>query len=234
MFGAILIYWLMLCNAFMQLYTAFGTQFDSHSNQPPEVTLILSEDIRTVTPGQQLTYSVAVSDHEDGSSKYLEIPGNQVYVEVRHFIDKSAVDRPNGENIALMTIKEANCFDCHQWKADLVGPAMNKIIAAYRPNTSGQLVSSLIQGSVGKWGEEMMPAQGVSSDQAQEIVTWLLGSQPKSIVNIFRGLDGLFVANSNIEKGYYLLTASYRDKGTGAEMSNRLTGYYSILLTIDD
>ncbi len=204
-------------------------------NQSPVVKLILAENVDTVAPGQQISFTVSVMDPEDGSSDYQEIPTNEVFVEIRHFkyntikeISKYEYNPSSG----LSNIKAVGCFDCHQWKNDLVGPSFSKIKQSSQQKAINGLIGSLLQGSAGNWGNEMMPAQDIPETKAREIITWLVGEKSNNLVEISRGFDGLFTAETSIQEGHYLLTASYRDHGVGAERSDRKTGYHSVSLTI--
>jgi cytochrome c551/c552 len=202
-------------------------------NLPPKVTMNLSGTDHSVKPGQQVVYSIEVTDVEDGSTKYQEIPHNEVFVEIRYFPDQLQPSGFTEDAPGLVYLKESACFNCHQWTTQLVGPAFTDIVSQYRSNQSGQLVSSILRGSIGKWGNEMMPSQPLSADETNEIVAWLMNVDINLIFLINQGLDGFFVADENVRQGYYIVTASYRDHGTGESKTNRLTGYHSIVLTVE-
>jgi len=220
------------------LFTSFlwATHFGSDPiNHPPKVTLSLAGNIVSVAPGQQVIFTVSVSDPEDGSSDYQEIPIHEVFIKikyVKHLFNNDIKNYNYNFSPGFINIKEARCFDCHQWKTDLVGPSFDKIKTANQQKAANKLVNSILQGSVGNWGNEMMPAQEIPETKAREIIDWLLGEDSNSIVEISRGLEGLFLADPAIQQGHYLLVASYRDRGVGEEMSDRKTGYHSIALTI--
>lgn len=207
-------------------------------NQPPMVSIISPEPNGVVKPGQQLTYSIEVSDAEDGSTKYQEIPFREVFMEIRHFNMEPPLTENFGNspenNPGLFLIREGACFDCHQWKTELVGPAFSSIALKYRTEDTGQLVTGIIKGSVNKWGNEQMPAQDFSPEQTKMMVEWLLENGKEPGLEIQQGLSGLFRANPDEKQGYYLLTASYRDHGIGKTMENRLMGIDSVVLTIDN
>jgi cytochrome c551/c552 len=207
------------------------------NNQPPSVNLTLAGKVKSVKPGQQVPFLVSVTDPEDGSSDYQEIAIDEVFVEIRYIdqlINNGIGNKMYDPDLGIIYIKEQRCFDCHQWKTDLVGPAFGKIKQAYDPSETQELINAILNGSVGRWGNEMMPAQDIPLPQAQQIVSWLLGKDPDNMVEIIRGLDGLFVADFQFNHGYYLLTASYRDHGVGEEMSHRKTGYHHVVLEITD
>jgi cytochrome c551/c552 len=207
----------------------------SLQNLPPKVTMNLSGVNRSIKPGQQVVYSIEVSDAEDGSTRYQEISPTEVFVEVRYYQSQPDTlhygfpeDMPG-----LIYLKEAACFNCHQWKTQLVGPAFVDIISKYHSNHPEQLVFSILQGSIGKWGDEMMPSQPLSEHQAQDIVSWLMNANKNHSYAIQQGTEGFFTTDQNLKQGYYLVTASYRDHGTGESKVNRLTGYHRMVLTVE-
>lgn len=67
---------------------------------------------------------------------------------------------------------EKGCMGCHSIDTHLVGPAFKDVAQKY--SASSEFVSSILQGSEGKWGEVPMPIQGVSQEEAHKLAEWVM------------------------------------------------------------
>lgn len=73
--------------------------------------------------------------------------------------------------------RKNDCLGCHAVAAKLVGPAYKDVAAKYagQADAQAQLVQSIRNGSVGKWGELPMPSHPKLSDaDANKLAAWIL------------------------------------------------------------
>lgn len=76
--------------------------------------------------------------------------------------------------------RKNDCLGCHAVATKLVGPAYKDVAAKYagQPDAQAQLVQSIRNGSVGKWGDLPMPAHSkLSEADAKKLAAWVLGSK---------------------------------------------------------
>jgi len=82
---------------------------------------------------------------------------------------------PGFANEALA--RKNDCLGCHAVSTKLVGPAYKEVAARYagQADAQDQLVQSIRNGSVGKWGELPMPAHPkLSEADAHKLAAWIL------------------------------------------------------------
>lgn len=82
------------------------------------------------------------------------------------FDDKAMID--------LATKK--GCMACHQIDNKLIGPAWREVSNKYTEKDIPTLLNSVLNGSVGKWGNVPMTAnKGIVSEQeAEQLVRWII------------------------------------------------------------
>ena len=98
------------------------------------------------------------------------------------FLHKTAVVVGIGLLAAQAQANEAlarknDCLGCHAVATKLVGPAYKDVAAKYagQPDAQANLVQSIRNGSVGKWGELPMPAHPKLSEvDAKKLAAWVL------------------------------------------------------------
>ena len=75
------------------------------------------------------------------------------------------------------------CSNCHAADYARVGPAMKDIAAAFAkptPADFARLRTSVLQGSTGKWGDAIMPAQKqVRPEEVDAILRTILSAKPQ-------------------------------------------------------
>lgn len=89
-----------------------------------------------------------------------------------------------GEDM-LQLANQKGCLACHQIDKKVVGPAWLDISKKYTEKDIPQLVNSVLNGSMGKWGQVPMPANKgiVTEEEAKKLVTWIISlknQQPKT------------------------------------------------------
>ncbi len=73
-------------------------------------------------------------------------------------------------------IQKYACLACHGMDSKVVGPSFKEIGARYkdRADTVNYLSGKIRGGGQGVWGSIPMPAQGLSSAEADQLATWLM------------------------------------------------------------
>ena len=167
------------------------------------------------TPGQPLTYKLAVKDFEDGeSATKADLMSPRVVLETRWLKnagDKAFVDP------GLSLMKQSDCFNCHQVEQRLVGPSYLEVAERYR-GAQGALEASVLRvrnGSSGVWGPiPMLAHQQHTSDEIALMVSWVFGlERGKTTETGKRGLAGEVSAPKDGGLKIGLLEASYTDAG---------------------
>ena len=77
---------------------------------------------------------------------------------------------------AIQLAKDKGCFSCHDVSVKKVGPAYKEVAKKYADQDVAveQLVKSITEGSMGKWGTIPMTKQDVTKDQAKILAEWIL------------------------------------------------------------
>lgn len=72
--------------------------------------------------------------------------------------------------------KSKGCLNCHGIENKIVGPAYKDVAKKYQgQNVTDQLADKVMKGGGGVWGGMAMPPNAVTSDEAKQLVTWVLG-----------------------------------------------------------
>src|ERR1700761_2346797 len=135
--------------------------FKPQENNPPVVKIISPQNNSTFDNNAPITYKITVSDKEDGDSKFDEINGKEVLLEVRRVTKSKPASSKSGQSDpGLAVIMTSNCINCHNFNSKSIGPSfyeINKKYPATKANTD-TLVKRIREGSSGIWGgKEKMP-----------------------------------------------------------------------------
>lgn len=183
----------------------------------------------------QVHYVISVSDKEDGDSKYDEINGKEILLEVRYVRDEAGVqailkkgvkDDPRG----LAMLRANNCFNCHGFDGVGIGPSFLEVSKRYPYSVTNvaQVAKRVREGSSGVWGKVSMPTHPeLHKEEAEEVVRWILQNAGRRDVSYYVGGEGLFKVKGFEglkRKGAYVLTASYLDHGVKEGVGKRLKG----------
>jgi cytochrome c len=201
----------------------------------PQVKLSIPDEKKIYTWNEQVRYSISVSDQKDGESKYGEIPSQECLLTLVYLPDgkEEAIKKTTGEKEekGLSLIKKSTCFGCHAHKTRMAGPSFQEISKRYEANekTIENLSNHILNGSVGVWGNQQMPAHpDFTEEQCRQIANYILEIGDYPYRWIYSGLEGSFriLDKPEIDRnGVYVLTASYTST-SGAE------GRHSIVLNI--
>ena len=201
-----------------------GLTLQQKQNNPPDVKLSLGEKTKFLRWKSLVTYSISVSDVEDGKSEYNEIPSNEVLLEVRFFSDSSLARKVVSSKAANQDVPlqmgKALCFSCHGVKTKVIGPSFEQIAKRYKGISSAEdsLSGRIIRGSTGIWSEVKMPPHpDLTKEEVLKIVRWILQNGDDPDLNYFAGLQGAFRTKERPadaeHSGAYMLTATYADHG---------------------
>jgi cytochrome c len=76
--------------------------------------------------------------------------------------------------------KSKNCVACHSVERKMIGPSYKAVAERYGKDESAIKVLSekVVKGGGGNWGQMPMPPQpGVSPEEAEALVNWILSQQ---------------------------------------------------------
>ncbi|WP_426668922.1 c-type cytochrome [Mucilaginibacter sp. McL0603] len=191
--------------------------FKPQENNPPVVKIISPQNNSTFDSNVPVTYKIAVSDKEDGDSKFDELNAKEVLLEVRRITkSKPASNKVVPSDPGLTVIMTSNCINCHNFNSKSIGPSLYEINKRYpvtKANTD-TLIKRIREGSSGLWGgKEKMPTHHeLTVVEIKNAVQWILKNAADPNVSYYTGLEGFFRISS-ANKGAYILTASYTDHG---------------------
>ncbi len=82
-------------------------------------------------------------------------------------------NRPAMETDARYALaQEKGCLACHSIEMQLVGPAYKEVAARY--SSPDLIIPSILSGSSGKWGQNVMPKNNVTEKEAGILAEWIL------------------------------------------------------------
>ena len=84
---------------------------------------------------------------------------------------------------AHATLEGANCMRCHGIDRKFVGPSFLQVSEKYRAQSDAQayIASKIREGSVGVWGNTIMPRHPqVTQEQAESMAMWILSIPSKN------------------------------------------------------
>lgn len=209
-------------------------------NGMPKISLQLKPGQKTFSPGSVFSYAITVEDKEDGSSKYEEIAGTEVFLEMKYLPDsgmlKKFLAQQKSDAPVLLLLKKGTCFNCHSLRNKLAGPSFTEVFNKYRkkPMVTDYLAGKIINGSKGVWGDsQLMPShQEITAEQGKSIAAWILKQAADPSYDLQTGLDGKFKPPAVPlpgPKSMYVLIPSYLDHGVNG--GNALEGRQVVTLS---
>jgi cytochrome c len=95
----------------------------------------------------------------------------------------------------------------------------------------------MIEGSKGVWGDEPMPPHpNLEPEMATKMIRWILEIGSLTNYSFYSGTEGTFKTikrNDGENKGLYVLTASYKDRGIEGIPDSRKEGQHTVMLLIN-
>ncbi|MGD1889954.1 MAG: PQQ-dependent sugar dehydrogenase [Cyclobacteriaceae bacterium] len=186
-------------------------------NQPPSVDIQLTSNQTFYWDNAPIEYKVVVEDQEDGDLQSGSIDPQSVSFAF-NFIPGAATGGDDDLGHKMVTdgyslIENSGCKACHAFEKQSVGPAYNAVAERYERSdeVTTMLVSKILQGGMGNWGDRAMPAQAVSQEEAETIVDYILSIDEASSLP----LQGSFMADQHMVtgSGTYELIVKYKDQG---------------------
>lgn len=226
----------VLCFVGLALFINGSTKRQA-ANSPPVVQLTEPVNDKTYERDKMVRYVVTVSDKEDGESAFEEIPSAKIFLEIRFFpasLDSGKL-RHAADEPGLARIKKSDCFTCHQFKTQLIGPSFKAIAERYanNRNAAALVTSSILRGSQDAWGKAIMPAHPeITEHEAREIAAWILKTGTDDTLDYVVGKEGAFrlTLPPNARTGFFLLKATYTDSGLRGQPDRSATGYDAVVI----
>ncbi|MEM9328686.1 MAG: PQQ-dependent sugar dehydrogenase, partial [Bacteroidota bacterium] len=196
-------------------------------NELPVVDIRFAGNTQFFWGGGDFDYEVTVSDGEDGSigqgidpsavtfsADYLArghdvtevLQGHEANIEASaHLVGKALVEG-------------SDCMACHQINSISVGPSYTMIAERYAGDESALegLISNVIGGSTGVWGDLVMsPHPQLSRQDTEKMMRYILSFSDESSDTGLptRGAFALDQHKSGEKEGTYIFIASYTDRG---------------------
>jgi cytochrome c len=192
-------------------------------NEPPKVAIDILSNKSFYFDRSKIKYEIAVKDNEDGSLGKGVDPSD-VFFSFDYLKD--------GKDLALLTsndqmtrnvntlrgkmaIADSDCKTCHSLTGKSIGPSYSMIAARYTSLDIETLAKKVIAGGNGHWGNNLMAAHPQHSEhEAAEMVRYILSLSDSTRKRL--PLKGSLDAREHLTtatEGYYILRASYKDKG---------------------
>lgn len=185
-------------------------------NEAPKVEIDWKANKSFYFGPESVSYQVNVSDLEDGeidlsrvnfSIDYLE--GGYDLIQIGHQQEQI---HP-GESY----ITQAGCKACHAIEKESVGPNYTEVSKKYLNQADAKtfLAGKIINGGGGVWGERVMPGHPqLEADQVDKMVDFILSiANPNAGGSALPLLGQFKLDKTQNQEGYYLIQASYEDKG---------------------
>ena len=93
----------------------------------------------------------------------------------------AAADEPIRDATGEKLAAKYNCRPCHSlFDSSLQGPSYRDIAKKYSsdPNARDELSASILNGSSGAWGSNVMPSTAIAQDDLKMLVEWILAQFP--------------------------------------------------------
>lgn len=197
-------------------------------NEPPEITIEVDGNSVFYWGNERLSYSVSVSDEEDGSTRAGSINPSEVII-TEDFIedgyDMTEVAQghqlPSPVVIGKNLMEGMDCKSCHKIDMASAGPSYTAVAARYSddPQAIEYLSEKIINGGGGVWGDQAMAAHpDLKPTEAANIVRYILSLENMDLGESTGAVSLNGVLETNLHdpdnrNALYLITASYTDKG---------------------
>lgn len=193
-------------------------------NDPPRLTFEIDPDEYTYWDHKKVNYKVIVTDKQDGSTADGTIKPEDVKVTLNYIpqgkdlIKATLGHQKNTTPEGRKIIDASDCKACHATNEKVNGPSYIDIAQKYSKKDKGYLVSKVIKGGNGVWGETMMSAHPqLKIEDVEKIIDYILSLKAdKDTSEIELPIEGNIEFQDHIGKksdGVYVLMGSYLDKG---------------------
>ncbi|MEM1123967.1 MAG: c-type cytochrome, partial [Bacteroidota bacterium] len=193
-------------------------------NTAPKLEVELADNGGIFYTGKTIDYQIKVSDQEDGSTTAKTINPDDVKVTLNYLPEGQDMvvaaigHQQSTEPIGLQLINGSDCKACHAANEKVAGPSYVDIAKKYGKKDKNQIISRIIKGSSGIWGEKMMSAHPqLAVEDVDKMVSYILSLDPdKENFEKDLPLSGTITFEDHQQTksdGIYVLMASYLDKG---------------------
>lgn len=221
--------------------------FELHAgNEPPVVNIEITEGNKSFFfPNTNISYSISVSDKEDGSLADKTVKADEIAVNFDYVPEgfdpiqiaqnHRATDEWTSFSRGAYLIGQSDCKSCHIKDKKSVGPSYLDVAQKYGKAGAAEqdrVAKKIISGGSGVWGDHAMSAHpGISEADAKTMFSYILSLATEQKTAKAIPLAGRWTAKvpeGENGKGGYLLRAAYQDKGSGGAAS--LGGEYIVAL----
>ncbi len=203
-------------------------------NDPPTLTIQVAENDSIYWDRKKIDYKIIVSDKQDGATINGTIDPKDVKVtfdyipEGRDIVKATLGHQRNIIPEGKKAIDASDCKACHANNEKVNGPSYLEIAKKYGKDDTGYLVSKIIKGGSGVWGEGAMSAHPqLKVEEVTRIVDYILSLKPGKMEDVKSlPLEGTLTFDKHLDsksEGTYILMASYRDKGNPEQPDSELT-----------
>ena len=191
-------------------------------NEAPSVNIDIVGNKTFYFPGLPVKYNVTITDKDD-TSKVKDLTNLIVTADYKESTDKAATtlghkvltDAEMGKN----NILSLDCKSCHKIDEKSIGPAFSAVAERYKkkPDATAYLVSKIIKGGSGVWGEVAMSAHpNLKENDAKQIVAYILSLNASK--EKIKSLPASGTLNPTLNKpvkdsNSLYISATYTDKG---------------------
>jgi len=185
-------------------------------NEAPEVTIAWNGNRSFYFGGETIAYAVEVSDKEDAAIIDSDIQFSIDYLEEGFDIIQTGHE---DEVLSLgeTLINQSGCKGCHAFESKSVGPSYSEVSKKYSndPEAKSYLTSKIINGGSGVWGDTQMPGHvHIEKHKVEEMINFILAFSNPNQKSRELPLSGSFILDKpDLPESYYLIQASYEDKG---------------------
>lgn len=214
-------------------------------NDPPTLTIQVAENDSIYWDGKKIDYKIIVSDKQDGATTNGTIDPKDVKVtfdyipEGRDIVKATLGHQRNIIPEGKKAIDASDCKACHAINEKVNGPSYLEIAKKYGKDDTGYLVSKIIKGGSGVWGEGAMSAHPqLKVEEVTQIVDYILSLKPGKEEELKSlPLEGTLTFDKHLDtksEGTYILMASYRDKGNPEQPDSELTANEQFIPKLSD
>ncbi len=197
-------------------------------NEAPDVKVALSGNSSFYFNNKPFSYTVDVTDKEDGSLTAGTIKPSQVAVSINYTSEgfdyvqvaqeQSSVDASTQFAVARALISHADCKNCHSINAVNIAPSFTDISTKYKDNPAEieRLANTIRTGGNGHWNRPIaMPAHpGITLNDARTIVNYIINVTNNNINTMpVKGTYTPKVPSEDNGNGSYIIRAAYTDRG---------------------
>ncbi|PZX55731.1 PQQ-dependent sugar dehydrogenase [Algoriphagus chordae] len=184
-------------------------------NEAPAVTIAWEGNKSFYFGKEAINYSVTAKDKEDGEIDPSQIKMSVDYLEGGYDLIEMG-HQEEVLSIGETYINEAGCKACHGINNESVGPDYTSVSEKYKedPNAKSYLINKVRNGGSGVWGDQIMPGHThLDEKRVGQMVDFVLSIANPNAVSGLAASGKYQIENTDDPEGFYMVQASYEDKG---------------------